>query len=69
MPSSAVAIVGSDNNGTSDANDANKKDAKWDFINAVSFFEEKLKNDSVMVISRNGKTIIAPASEIAKLPE
>jgi hypothetical protein len=32
-------------------------------------FEEKLKNDSIMVISRNGKTIIARASEIAKLPE
>jgi hypothetical protein len=30
-------------------------------------FEEKLKNDSLMVVSYNGKVITAKASEIAKL--
>ena len=30
-------------------------------------FEEKLKNDSLMVVSHNGKVITARASEIAKL--
>jgi hypothetical protein len=32
-------------------------------------FEEKLKKDSIMAISRNGKIIVAKASEIAKLAE
>jgi hypothetical protein len=32
-------------------------------------FEEKLKNDSIMAISRNGQIIVAKASEIAKLPD
>jgi hypothetical protein len=30
-------------------------------------FEEKLKNDSIMVVSHNGKVVIARASEIVKL--
>ena len=49
--------------------DLSKKVMDALMYSSKKMFEEKLKNDSVMVISRNGKTIIAPASEIAKLPE
>ena len=48
--------------------------AEWQdkIMKALTFsskkmFEEKLKNDSLMVVSYNGKVITARASEIAKL--
>jgi hypothetical protein len=38
-------------------------------LSSKKMFEDKLRKDSTMVISRHGKMIIAKASEIEKLPE
>jgi hypothetical protein len=45
----------------------NKKIMDALVFSSKKMFEEKLKNDSMMVVSHNGKVITARASEIAKL--
>ena len=45
----------------------NKKIMAAIVFSSKKMFEEKLKNDSMMVVSYNGKVITARASEIVKL--
>jgi len=51
----------------SEITDLNQKIMDALFFSSRKMFEEKLKNNSLMAISYNGKNIIASASEIAKL--
>ncbi len=45
----------------------NKKIMDALVFSSRKMFEEKLKNDSMMVVDHNGKVITARASEIARL--
>ena len=47
--------------------DLSKKIMDGLIYSSKKMFEEKLRNDSMMVVSHNGKAITVRASEIAKL--